>query len=169
MKYCLRCNAANPDDRIRCQQCNNLFFSETVPDRVEDTRPQIVCSGCMRYITPSRLVCPHCGYSVEVSQADSHIRRHMKWKHASSYEMILGNGDVVGRSFSGGDILKKDLYVSASHLRIRQAGKFFEVVDISGGNSLILNGRLCPTNETQLLKTGDVIVIGVTRFAIEIL
>lgn len=169
MKYCLRCNAANPDNQVRCQQCSNLFFSATVPDHLENNHPQIVCSGCMRYIASSRLVCPNCGHSVETSQADARIPRHMKWIHASSYEMLIGNGDVIGRAFSGTDLLKKDLYVSEAHLRVRQAGKFFEVTDISGGNGFILNGRMCPLESTQLVKSGDIITIGVTKFRIVII
>lgn len=169
MKYCLRCNAANPDDQVRCVQCDNLFFSAVVPDQAEDQQRQVVCSGCMQRIASSRLVCPHCGHSVEASVADTHVSRHIKWIHASSFEILAGDADVIGKSFSGATLLKKDPYVSGAHLRIRQAGKFFEITDVSGGNSFLLNGRMCPPGDVQLVRTGDVVTVGTTKFRIVII
>ena len=168
MKLCITCGTENENDAHRCRRCNGAFFSNIVEIRGADSQRQLVCSGCGRFISAVGYVCPNCNYSIAQTIADARIARHIKLKHASGTEILVGNGDILGRDFCGRDFFRKDAYVSASHIKACQAGKFYSFEDISSGNSFFVNMRPIPVKETAIVKNGDVIKIGVNDFVVEI-
>lgn len=168
MKYCLSCSSSNPDDQIHCRVCNGIFFSNIISRQVEEHISELVCSGCKREVSQSGLVCPHCGFSIQDSLNDTLIRHNLKLKHHSGHVIILTNGDVVGKDFQGKEILKNDPYVSGSHIKVKQTGKYFKLTDISSGNSFFVNMVPVPVRGSWIVENKDSIKIGTTDFMVEI-
>ena len=170
MKICLTCNTENDDSAVRCRICNGLFFANSTASMSNPAadHTRILCSGCKRYISAVGFTCPHCGHPIEDSQRDMNSKCHLKLIHSSGYQIILADNDVLGREFSGKEILKRDLYVSHVHIRVRKVGKYFELQDVSGGNSFFVNMQPIDAGGTAIVKSGDVIKIGVTDLRVQI-
>lgn len=165
MKYCLDCYTPNATNAVRCINCNGLFFSDAVNETNNTAASsQVVCNGCKRFISRHGLVCQFCGCSVQTSVQDEMIERKLKLCHKSGYEIILSTGDVVGAASKGCELLKNDVYVSDSHIEIRQAGRFFELKDISGFNSFFVNDICVEVHGKYIIDNYDVIKIGLTDF-----
>ena len=170
MKYCVMCSSENEDHAVRCRVCNGMFFTNVASNRNTSTNNnQILCSSCKQYISVVGFVCPHCGHSIEASQRDMNVTCHLKLLHKSGREMILSNNDIIGRLFNGKEILEKDRYVSRSHIKVKQVGKYYELKDISGGNSFFVNMQPVEERGSAIVATGDIVKIGVTEFKVEII
>ena len=170
MKYCISCHTENDDQAVRCRICNGLFFTNTTTHRSSSANSNLIlCSNCKRYISAIGFVCPHCGYSVESSQRDMNTICHLKLTHKSGNVIILSDSDIIGRSFNGKDVLQNDYYVSRSHIKVKQVGRYYELIDISNGNSFFVNMNPVPENGSVIVSTGDIIKIGVTDFIVEII
>lgn len=170
MKYCITCQTANDDYATRCRICNGIFFTNTTTQGTTSSNTsQILCSNCKRYISVVGFVCPHCGYSIESSQRDMNVTRHLKLSHKSGRVIILSNNDIIGRSFNGKEILKSDYYASRTHIKVKQVGKYFELKDLSSGNGFFVNMNPIIENGTAIVSTGDIVKIGVTDFMVEII
>lgn len=172
MKMCIICSTENDDSAMRCKVCNGMFFVESsnptsnVSRKVDNNRT--LCSNCRKYISTVGFSCPYCGYSIEASQRDMGINCHLRLYHTSGYQIILTDNDVIGRGFNGEEVLKRDLYVSHAHIRVRKVGKYFELQDISGGNSFFVNMHPIGAGGTAIVGSGDVVKIGVTNFRVKI-
>lgn len=170
MKYCITCQTANDDHATRCRICNGMFFtSATTHNTSSSNTSQILCSNCKRYISKVGFVCPHCGHSIESSQRDMNVTRHLKLTHKSGKVIILSNNDIIGRSFNGKEILKSDHYASRTHIKVKQVGKYYELKDLSSGNGFFVNMDPITGNCTAIVTTGDIVKIGVTDFIVEII
>lgn len=168
MRICLTCSAENDNDAHRCRVCNGAFLSEIIDAAGEDAQRRLVCSGCGSFISAVGYVCPHCGHSIEDTVADTRTVRHLKLKHSSGAEILAGDGDVLGRGFAGKVFFSRDAYVSTSHIKVSQAGRFFVFEDISSGNAFFVNMQPIPERGTAVVKPGDVVKIGVNDFVVDI-
>lgn len=166
MKYCLRCSTENENSAIRCRVCGSAFFSDSVEGNSQSAERRLVCSNCKRYISDVGLVCPHCNYNIALSQNDTTVVRHLKLRHSSGAEIIVSSGEVIGRAFVGRELLKNDLYVSSSHLRATQMGKYYELKDISTNNSFMHNMNPIEKGGTAVVSTGDKVIIGTDSFTV---
>lgn len=170
MKYCISCQTANDDHATRCRICNGMFFTNaTTQGTIPFNTSQILCSNCKRYISVVGFVCPHCGHSIESSQRDMNVTRHLKLTHKSGRVIILSNNDIIGRSFNGKEILKSDYYTSRTHIKVKQVGKYYELKDISSGNGFLVNMNPVIENGTAIVSSGDIVKIGVTDFMVDII
>ena len=70
------------------------------------------------------------------------------------------HGLTIGRSPGLVDAILSDSHVSRRHLRIRWAGKRFEVEDLNSSNGTIVNGQRLEPFRRYALGTGDVVRIG---------
>jgi len=168
MKYCLSCSSSNPDDQIHCRVCNGIFFSNIISRQDEEYTSEIVCSGCKKEVSQSGLVCPYCGFSIQDSLNDTLIRHNLKLKHRSGYVIFLTDGDIVGKDFHGKEMLKNDPYVSGSHIKVKQTGKYFKLIDISSGNSFFVNMVPVSVRGSWIVENNDSIKIGTADFIVEI-
>lgn len=147
-----------------------MFFTNASSQRTTSTNTnQILCSNCKQYISVVGFVCPHCGYSIESSQRDMNVSCHLKLTHKSGRVIILSDNDIVGRSFNGKEILSTDRYVSRTHIKVKQVGKYYELKDISNGNGFFVNMQPISENGTAIVSSGDIVKIGVTDFRVEII
>ena len=169
MKYCVACSAENDDNAVRCRVCNGLFFTRTTSNAPAPQPDQrILCSNCKQYVSAAGFVCPHCGYDLEHSRADARVTRHLKLRHRSGGEIILASGDILGRQFTGKDLLSRDPYISGAHIKVEQAGKFFALTDLSGQNSFFVNMVPIAPGGTAIVEDRDVIKIGTTDLVVSI-
>ena len=70
------------------------------------------------------------------------------------------HGLTIGRSADLVDAILSDPHVSRRHLRIRWAGKRFEVEDLNSSNGTIVNGQRLEPFRRYALGTGDVVRFG---------
>ena len=143
-------------------------FSNIISRQGEEHISQLICSGCKNVVPQSSLVCPHCGFSIQDSLNDTLLRRSLKLKHHSGYVLFLTDGDIIGRDFQGKEILKKDPYVSGSHIKVNQTGKYFKLSDISSGNGFFVNMVPISVHGSWIVEDNDSIKIGTTNFKVEI-
>ena len=169
MKICIVCQTENDDNAVRCRVCNGLFFTNSGSNAnpSPNTNNRILCSNCKRYISPSGFTCPHCGHPIEESMRDMYVSCHLQLLHSSGEQIILSDNDVLGREYNGKELFRKDPYVSRAHIRIKKVGKYFELLDISGGNSFFVNMRPVDPGGSAIVEDGDVIKIGVTDLLVK--
>ena len=147
-----------------CKYCGGLFFSRSFEEKIDPTSADtIICSKCKKQYSVNQLFCPACGTSAEESRRDGIIKRQLTLKTKKGGYIVLRDGDILGKKNHGSDaVFTGDSYVSDEHLKINQRGKFFELYDISEGNSFILNNKMIAVGGSAIVDTGDIIKVGVT-------
>lgn len=171
MKYCRTCNKKNEDSATACKYCGGVFFSRIIEDKSTPASTDIIiCCKCKKQYSVNQLFCPLCGTSAEESRREGIIKRQLKLRTKKGGYIVLRDGDILGKKTYGGEsVFVGDLYVSDEHLKINQRGKFFELHDISEGNSFILNNKMIAVGGSAIVDTGDVIKVGVTDLYVTVL
>lgn len=79
------------------------------------------------------------------------------------YKVYVGR-NIVGRSPESTICVSEDNQISSTHLLIlyREVENIFRVQDQNSSNGTYINGQFVPDSAT--IKTGDVIVLGATKF-----